>query len=178
MLNIQNNSKVFKKIIVLVLLSTLSVSMYAQNCKSNIPNNYIDNTNGTITHKNTKLMWKKCSQGQTWSGLNNTCTRNTLSMNWKEALQSAEKDKFAGYDNWRVPNIKELGSLVELSCHNPSINEKIFPHTPSSSFWSSTPSLRNGNNSFLVNFLDGNDVFGNISSRDSSSFVRLVRIVK
>ena len=54
MLNIQNNSKVFKKIIVLVLLSTLSVSMYAQNCKSNIPNNYIDNTNGTITHKNTK----------------------------------------------------------------------------------------------------------------------------
>ena len=134
----------------LVLLATFSLGfncmLYAQTCKSYITDEwqdsrYTDHSNGTVSDNNTKLMWKKCSQGQTFSG--GTCTGSAITMNWKEALVSAktinDASDFATYKDWRVPNIKELNSLVSLKCYNPSINASVFPNTPSSSFWSSSP---------------------------------------
>lgn len=64
-------------------------------------NDLVDNGNGTVTDRATGLMWTKADSGKT--------------MNWEKALEYAESLKLAGYDDWRLPNVKELQSIVDYS---------------------------------------------------------------
>src|SRR5450756_1981947 len=99
---------------------------------------------GTAIDTRTKLMWQRCSVGQTWNG--STCTGSARGSaqgdGWAWVLQQSVNNKFAGFTDWRVPNVKELRSLVE-ECRGypvPSINDTIFPNTPLDAFYSSSPS--------------------------------------
>lgn len=64
-------------------------------------NNFTDNGNGTITDNSTGLMW---SQDDNGSGLS-----------WEEALSYAENATNADYTDWRLPNVKELQSIVDYT---------------------------------------------------------------
>lgn len=64
-------------------------------------NNFVDNGDGTITDLATGLMWQKGDSGTT--------------MNWQQALDYAENLEYAGYDDWRLPNAKELQSIVDYT---------------------------------------------------------------
>jgi hypothetical protein len=111
-------------------------------CNSNIQastpdSQLIDNDNGTITDSKTGLMWKKCLEGL--SG--DDCSTGTVgSFTWQQALQQPGTVNagggFAGHSDWRLPNIRELLSLVEEQCVGPAINTTRFPNTPSSVVWS------------------------------------------
>ncbi len=91
-------------------------------------NTFIDNDNGTITDAATGLMW---AQEDSYVGLN-----------WQEALAFAEQknaENYLGYHNWRVPNVKELQSIVDYSGVYPAIDENYFNITDEDAyFWSST----------------------------------------
>ena len=135
---------------------------------SNLDSDYIINTDGTVIDKKTNLMWKQCSQGLT----GNDCQGNPSTFTWVESLLEAENHGFAGFNDWRVPNIKELRSIVELSCKEPSINENIFPNTRPWYYWTSSPYSRDSNHTWRITFNSGGDfLFG----RDGLYFVRLVR---
>jgi len=90
-----------------------------------------------VLDTHTGLMWMRCTLGQSWDG--SSCVGVEEAYNWQQVLNSGESHSFAGFDDWRVPNIKELGSLVETACYNPSINETIFPNTLNEYYRSSTP---------------------------------------
>lgn len=64
-------------------------------------NNFIDNNNGTITDTATGLMWQKMDSSK--------------GMNWEKALKYAQNIKIGGYDDWRLPNAKELQSIVDYT---------------------------------------------------------------
>ena len=64
-------------------------------------NDFVDNNDGTITDLSTGLMWTKDDSKTT--------------LDWGEALEFAENSKQSGYDDWRLPNIKELHSIVDYS---------------------------------------------------------------
>ena len=64
-------------------------------------NNFIDNGDGTISDYATGLMWQKADDGK--------------SKDWKEALNYAENNKLAEHLDWRLPNAKELQSIVDYS---------------------------------------------------------------
>jgi hypothetical protein len=64
-------------------------------------NNFVDNGDGTITDQATGLMWMQRDSGKP--------------MNWQEALEYAEHLVYAGYDDWRLPNAKELQYIVDYS---------------------------------------------------------------
>lgn len=129
---------------------------------------------GTVTHKKTGLMWKVCSEGQTWSSGN--CSGSASNYRWDEALQAAQGlnsgGGFAGNSDWRLPNVKELKSIVEMRCSSPAINTTIFNNTPSSYYWSSSPNFNNDGKSLQVSSSSGRIL---IYQRNSGEVVRLVR---
>ena len=103
---------------------------------------FTDNGNGTVTDARTGLMWQRCMVGYTFSNngtpgviTDDSCTPSaTTTFLWQQALQGAVDSNaqggFGGFTDWRLPNIKELISIVEHKCHSPAINETIFPDTP------------------------------------------------
>lgn len=127
----------------LAVLAALSINTghAEQICNSNLaetaPSSRFQITEDEALDTKTGLIWKRCMVGQTWDNEAQKCSIFISSVNWKEALESAT-------DGWRLPNIKELGSIVEHSCANPSLNMDVFPG-PSAyvapRLWSSTPAL-------------------------------------
>ena len=102
-------------------------------------NDFIDNGDNTITDRDTGLMWMKVDSGKT--------------MNWKQALKYAEDLVCAGYDDWRLPNVKELQSIVDYSrapdASNPAVRssaiDPIFQMTEQESWsWTGTTHIENG----------------------------------
>lgn len=163
----------------LFLLSLPLSARAAQTCKKSIlattPNsNFAIHNDGTVTDKTTGLMWMRCSLGQKWDG--KTCTGAPVDYTWKEALLEAKRNKFADYDDWRLPNKNELESIVEASCYSPAINETIFPATPPVFFWSSSPFAGFSGGAWSVDFSFGavnpSDKAGN---KEGVIPVRLVR---
>ena len=61
------------------------------------------------------------------------------SQHGRDALAHAEASTFAGHNDWRLPNVNELSSLVEDCTFSPAINTNRFPNTPNSAFWSGSP---------------------------------------
>ena len=96
-------------------------------------------------------------------------TGTAATYNWANALQTA---KNMGGD-WRVPNIKELDSLVEEACYNAAINETFFPATQTRTrgyYWSSSPVPISG--AWYVHFDYG---YVSFDGKNDSLYVRLVR---
>ena len=73
-------------------------------------NDFKDNGDGTVTDRATGLMWMKGDSGTLKAGRG-----KDGKLNWAEALAWAEGLGYAGYSDWRLPNVKELQSLVDYS---------------------------------------------------------------
>ncbi|WP_406658144.1 DUF1566 domain-containing protein [Methanolobus sp. ZRKC2] len=79
-------------------------------------NLFVDNDDGTITDKATGLMWVKYDSGSDeFAGMLSGYTNDDGSLNWEEALDFAESLEYSGYDDWRLPNAKELQSIVDYT---------------------------------------------------------------
>lgn len=131
---------------------------------------YQNNGDGTVTHKPTDLMWKRCAEGQSWSG--STCTGAAGQFQWVNA--KAITSSFAGKTDWRLPTIQELQSLVDYtkSDPTPTLNTTIFPNNSVSGVWSGSPYANSAGYAWSVGFSSGNS-FENSLNGDLG--VRLVR---
>ena len=125
------------------------------------------NNNQTVTDQATGLIWKRCSQGQ--SG--DSCAGSASEFTWTQALQAAQAEVFANQSDWRLPNIKELTSIVEYACRSPAINLTVFPNTPQN-FWSASPDTNDADFAWGVFF--GNGIVSSLDRFNGRS-VRLVR---
>ena len=57
---------------------------------------------------------------------------------WDSAIYYCESLTYAGYADWRVPNVRELMSIVNYQNLHPAINSTAFPDTFSDIYWTST----------------------------------------
>lgn len=119
----------------ILMLGINAVSM-AQDCNDNAlrdtPDSQFKIDNNEVQDLKTGLIWQRCSVGQEWDGI--TCSGSATQLTWQRALEQAN-------DAWRLPNVKELASLLETSCEYPAINLMVFPNTPSASYWTSSPMM-------------------------------------
>jgi hypothetical protein len=130
---------------------------------------FIDNKDGTVTHKRTGLIWQHCAVGQTWTGTSCSGTATTYTYNQAVTLT----DTLAGYNDWRVPNESELLTLTDYRLYKPSINRTHFPNIPATGFWSSSPDSFNSDNAWIASFYYGSNA--NPDNKNSSHSVLLVR---
>ena len=115
-------------------------------------NDFVDNGNGSITDNATGLTWTQNDSG--------------VGMNYEAALNYCESLETAGSSDWRLPNVKELQSIVDYSrspdATNSAAIDPIFNISTITNeagqldypaFWSSTThaGLRGGNGAY-VNF--------------------------
>ena len=164
---------------VTAVFSSGSIVM-AQTCKTNITishpkGQFLLNSDGTVTDVKNGLMWSLCSVGQDFK--DGTCEGTpTHYPSWREALESASHNAtFAGYNDWRLPNIKELGDLIERSCVSPAIDLSYFPATPSAAYWSNTMDSRGVNSSLkgmVVDFTDGASFLPDVNRH------RMIRMIR
>ncbi len=92
----------------------------------------------------------------------------------KDFLDALKDAWFGGFNDWRLPTIKELVYLVDCSIPSPglTINTTYFPNTVSSDYWSSTTYANVTSNAWNVGFDDGGDGWGN------KSYILYVRAVR
>jgi Protein of unknown function (DUF1566) len=124
-----------------------------------------------VTDTQTGLIWRRCLEGQTWTG--STCAGSYGTYTWDNALAHAKSTANSTGVAWRLPNVKELQSLVDRSMSIPlMIDSSVFPGTPGISFWTSTPYAGDASSAWFVYFYNGFVYYG---GRGSSLAVRLVR---
>ena len=134
---------------------------------------------GTLLDTSTGLMWKRCSEGQTWDIVNEVCVGVAKPFTWQAALNHVQDVNLGingtenlNHSDWRLPNRNELASLVEHQCDTPAINATMFPSTVAGPYWSSSPNAGDAQQAWSVNFSDGRV---NGVAKTGSSYVRLVR---
>lgn len=115
---------------------------------------FIDNRDGTITDYLTGLMWLKDANTAGPS----LCTPGYGKM-WHEALDHVRclnGNNYLGYNNWRLPNKKELLSLIDRSRWNPAlIPSNPFTDVQLNGYWSSTTSAADTGLASIVNMSNG-----------------------
>jgi serine/threonine protein kinase len=146
---------------------------------------------GLVKDTVTGLMWMRCSLGQEWDG--STCQGKAVEYKWNDAMKQPNNFSYAGFNDWRVPTIQELRSLVycgsgqpktwfsdvdpkDDGCKGdyakPTIKSDVFLNTLSNWFWSSSPVAGNSSVAWIVNFDSGDDDW---DIKGSYDYVRLVR---
>jgi len=92
---------------------------------------FTDNGDGTVTDTKTNLMWQWADDGQKI---------------WIEGASiSCDDLVLGGYDDWRLPRIDELTTIIDYSNFDPALDEIFFGR--STSYWSSTQGILCANTS-------------------------------
>jgi len=101
----------------------------------------VDNGDGTVSDLHTGLMWQQ-EIGDPLA--------------WGAALSYAETLSLAGYSDWRLPNLKELGSLLyDARQQSAPLDTSLLPLPSAPIFWSSTTSGRSPADAWYIAFDDG-----------------------
>ncbi len=142
---------------------------------------FTDNGDGTITDERTGLMWEKQSDD---GGVHDWDNLSTWT-NAFAAVAALNTAAFAGHDDWRVPNVLELQSLVNYGAVHPTVfsifNTACAPGctvltcscTQSTyEYWSSTTYQNLATKALYVDFSVGLTTF---TDKTASAHVRAVR---
>jgi hypothetical protein len=119
--------------------------------------------------KRSPSTWKDPKTGMEWQ------YESTGEMTWYEALEYAKSLSLGGKDDWRIPTVLELDTLLDRKTlfdkMRPDMRKEV-PFRDTLSYWSSTTFAEHTNNAWIVMF-DGANVLSYYKS--NHYHVRCVR---
>ena len=92
-------------------------------------------------------------------------------LTWDDARSYCQALDLAGHDDWRLPTIRELQSIVDISRHDPAI-KRDFKHVASRDYWSSSQDVSDAGGAWGVYFKYGG------TGSDAKSYEHYVRCVR
>jgi hypothetical protein len=128
---------------------------------------FVDNGDGTVTDTCTGLMWQKDTADVNGNG----SIGDEDGLDWQAALKHCESLSYAGHDDWRLPNVRELQSILHYGRGGPAI-DPVFGAL-SAYYWSSSVVADVPGYSWLVQF--GVGYINAIDGRSARFNVRAVR---
>lgn len=84
-------------------------------------------------------------------------------MTWAQATAYAAHLELDG-GSWRLPTVEELFMLADRARHKPAADPALIPHCPSSLFWTSTLWASGQDNAWVVDFLNGNSGYDDVTA--------------
>lgn len=133
-----------------VFVASGAVLVWSHLSQANAPSDQYTITVETVTDNFTGLVWQRATPNQFFTQAQAIAFCNSLVL--------------AGANDWRLPHVQELHSIVDRTRGTPTIDPNAFPNTPGEGFWSSTFAAGNVNNAWFVLFnsgLDGADLATN-----------------
>lgn len=98
---------------------------------------FIPSADGTeVTDTLTGLIWRRCAEGMAWNSSTKTCDGSPAEYGWTEAFEHAKAERFGG---WRIPNVKELSSILDHRVVNPALDQVAFPNAAMHTYLTSSP---------------------------------------
>jgi len=89
--------------------------------------------------------------GLMWAANGNLAgCRNGGKDNFGAQISYANSLTFAEFSDWRMPNLKELLSIIDYSQSSPAIDASFFPNTSYYSYWTSTSSIDISTSAFSI----------------------------
>jgi len=167
-----------KVVLTMALALMCASSAWALDCRSerlaaSTPTSNFIGQGEVVTDNHTSLSWMRCAVGQQWSG--KTCEGEPTTLTWQEAMAIVAKvnqEGLGGYNDWRMPLVPELASIVERQCFNPRMNTAIFPGAPSAIFWSAMEKMGSATHAYTLDFGGGAAM---ASIKQGAGAVRLAR---
>jgi len=139
--------------LIMIGLSSLSMAQEVQR---------FTKTNGVVIDSKTTLEWQDDYHDN---------GDNIKSANWTDAIDYCESLSLNGQSDWRLPNKKELLSIVDYGTANPAISS-VFEKITDNYYWSSTTGILNTKIAASIFFQDGYEYD---NSKSDTHFVRCVR---
>lgn len=129
-----------------------------------------ENGDGTVTDLRTQLMWQRCTAPAEGS----LCESGLPALYaWNDALAYCNALVLGGHSDWRLPNVKVLHSVVDVTrTVSPVIDTTAFPASEAQAYWSSTTLDGTPGSAWYVSFGYGHT---SANSKGAEQYVRCVR---
>ncbi len=122
-----------------------------------------DNVKDIVLDTRTNLMWQDFKRED--------------NMNWESAIKNCEDSTHAEFNDWRLPNINELQSIVDYTLVDPAMSlgfkNIVYSNKPKALYWSSSTYMGKHKSAWTVNFKNGQDTYGSLKTK--SNYVCCVR---
>jgi hypothetical protein len=128
------------------------------------PPRLTDNGDGTITDNGTGLMWVKDHTGAGAHG--------GVDQKWPHLLDFCVALDFAGHTDWRMPNVKEMLSIMDFGCVAPAM-DPLFTHLSGANFWTSTTFIDWDAAALLVSINEGTISY---DDKETYNYIKPVRL--